>query len=71
LSYREAHLIMEMLHDSGIVGSLDVVELNPFLDHGGKSATLMVDLVVSLFGRSIMGEEPGPVEFLLAENEAP
>jgi arginase len=71
LSYREAHLIMEMLHDSGIVGSLDVVELNPFLDHGGKSATLMVDLVASLFGRSIMGEEPGPVEFLLAENEAP
>lgn len=64
LSYREAHLVMEMLHDSGVVGSLDVVELNPFLDHGGKSATLMVDLVASLFGRSIMGEEPGPVEFV-------
>ncbi|ODT68026.1 MAG: arginase [Pelagibacterium sp. SCN 63-23] len=64
LSYREAHLIMEMLHDSGVVGSLDVVELNPFLDHGGRSATLMVDLVASLFGRSIMGEEPGPVEFV-------
>jgi len=63
LSYREAHLIMEMLHDSGVVGSLDIVELNPFLDHGGKSATLMVDLVASLFGRSIMGEEPGPIEF--------
>lgn len=64
LTYREAHLIMEMLHDSGVVGSLDVVELNPFLDHGGKTATLMVDLVASLFGRSIMGEEPGPVEFV-------
>lgn len=64
LTYREAHLIMEMLHDSGLVGSLDVVELNPFLDHGGKSATLLVDLVASLFGRSIMGEEPGPVEFV-------
>lgn len=63
LSYREAHLIMEMLHDSGSVGSLDVVELNPFLDHGGQSATLLVDLVASLFGRSIMGEEPGPMEF--------
>lgn len=63
LTYREAHLVMEMLHDSGVVGSLDVVELNPFLDHGGKTATLMVDLVASLFGRSIMGEEPGPVEF--------
>lgn len=67
LSYREAHLIMELLHDSGVVGSLDVVELNPFLDHGGKSATLMVDLVASLFGRSIMGEEPGPVEFVTEE----
>ena len=64
LTYREAHLIMEMLHDSGVVGSLDVVELNPFLDHGGKSATLLVDLVASLFGRSVMGEEPGPVEFI-------
>jgi arginase len=64
LSYREAHLMMEMLHDSGLVGSLDVVELNPFLDHGGKSATLLVDLVASLFGRSIMGEEPGPMEFV-------
>lgn len=64
LSYREAHLIMEMLHDSGVVGSLDVVELNPFLDHGGQSATLLVDLVASLFGRAIMGEEPGPMEFV-------
>lgn len=64
LTYREAHLIMEMLHDSGVVGSLDLVELNPFLDHGGKSATLLVDLVASLFGRSIIGEDPGPVEFV-------
>jgi arginase len=64
LTYREAHLIMEMIHDSGLMGSLDVVELNPFLDHGGKSATLVVDLVASLFVRSIMGEEPGPIEFV-------
>lgn len=68
LTYREAHLIMEILHDSGVVGSLDIVELNPFLDHGGKSATLLVDLVASLFGRSIMGEEPGPVEFVTGED---
>jgi arginase len=68
LSYREAHLIMEMLHDSDVVGSLDVVELNPFLDHGGKSATLLVDLVASLFGRAIMGEEPGPMEFATEED---
>ena len=39
LTYREAHLVMEMLHDAGIVGSMDIVELNPFLDHAGKSAT--------------------------------
>ncbi|WEK06151.1 MAG: arginase [Candidatus Devosia phytovorans] len=68
LSYREAHLIMEMLHDSGLVGSLDVVELNPFLDHGGTSATLLVDLVASLFGRSVMGEEAGPVEFVTEDD---
>lgn len=45
---------MEMLYDSGLVGSLDVVELNPFLDDRGKSALLLVDLVSSLFGRQII-----------------
>ena len=54
LTYREAHLVMEMLHDSGLVGSLDIVELNPFLDHAGRSAYLLVDLAASLFGRKIM-----------------
>jgi arginase len=53
-TFREAHLIMEMLHDCGFVGSLDVVELNPFLDERGKSALLLVDLVASLFGRRIV-----------------
>ncbi|MBZ9654731.1 arginase [Phyllobacterium lublinensis] len=52
-TFREAHLIMELLHDSGVVGSLDVVELNPFLDERGKSALLLVDLVASIFGRQI------------------
>ncbi len=52
-TWREAHLIMELLHDSGLVGSLDVVELNPFLDERGKSALLLVDLVASLFGRQV------------------
>ncbi|MFD2649825.1 arginase [Devosia albogilva] len=70
LSYREAHLIMEMLYESGVVGSLDLVELNPFLDHGGRSATLLVDLVASLFGRTIMGEEAGPVEFVTEDAQA-
>lgn len=51
---REAHLAMELLHESGLVGSLDLVELNPFLDERGRTAHLMVDLAASLFGRTIM-----------------
>jgi arginase len=58
LTFREAHLIMEMLHDSGCVGSLDVVELNPFLDHAGRSAVLLVDLCASLFGQTIIARPP-------------
>ena len=53
-TFREAHLIMEMLHDSGLVGSLDLVELNPFLDERGRSAHLMVDLAASLMGRRVL-----------------
>ncbi len=53
-TFREAHLIMEMLHDSGLVTSLDLVELNPFLDERGRTARLMVDLSASLFGRRVM-----------------
>ncbi len=50
---REAHLAMEMLSDAGCVCSLDLVELNPFLDDRGRTANLMVDLAASLFGRRI------------------
>jgi arginase len=53
-TYREAHLVMEMLEDSGLMTSLDLVEVNPFLDERGKTATLIVDLCASLFGRSIL-----------------
>jgi len=52
-TFREAHLIMEMLHESECVTSLDLVELNPFLDHRGKTAELLTDLTASLFGRKI------------------
>lgn len=52
-TFREAHLAMEMLHDSGLVTSLDLVELNPFLDERGRTASLMVDLTASLFGRRV------------------
>jgi len=57
-TYREAHLIMEMLHDSGLLGSLDIVELNPFLDERGRSARLLVELVASLFGRTVLDSPP-------------
>ena len=50
---REGHLVMEVLSDSGLVTSLDLVELNPFLDDRGKTANLMVDLTASLMGRRV------------------
>jgi arginase len=53
-TFREAHLIMEMLHDSARVGSIDLVELNPFLDVRGRTALLLVDLLASLMGRRIL-----------------
>ncbi len=52
-TFREAHLVMELLHESGLVTSLDLVELNPFLDERGKTAILMVDLVGSLMGKKV------------------
>jgi arginase len=52
-SYREAHLAMELMHDSGLVCSVDVVELNPFLDERGRTARVAVELVASLFGQRI------------------
>lgn len=53
-TFREAHLIMEMLADSGLVTSLDLTELNPFLDIRGKTAQLMCDLTASLLGKSVL-----------------
>ncbi len=53
-TFREAHLVMEMLHDSGLVTSLDIAELNPFLDHRGQTALLLADLVASLFGKRVL-----------------
>ncbi|MFV0299437.1 MAG: arginase [Paracoccus sp. (in: a-proteobacteria)] len=52
-TFREAHLVMELLHESGLVTSLDLVELNPFLDERGRTAKLMVDIVGSLMGRKV------------------
>lgn len=50
---REGHLAMEMLHDSGLMRSLDLVELNPFLDERGRTAQVMVDLAASALGRRV------------------
>ena len=50
LSRDEGDLVMDMPHRSGRVGSLDLVELNPFLDHLGMRADLMIDLTARLFG---------------------
>jgi arginase len=50
---REAHLVMEILHDSSLMTSLDLVELNPFLDERGRTAQVMVDLTASALGRRV------------------
>lgn len=54
INYREAQLVMEMIADSGRLGSLDIVEVNTALDHGNATAELAVDLVESLFGKSTL-----------------
>lgn len=54
VDYREAQLIMEMIADSGRMGSLDIVEVNPALDVRNATAELAVELVESLFGKSTL-----------------
>jgi len=54
LTYREAHLLMEILADDGRVRSADVVEINPILDRQNHTAKLAVELVTSLLGQSIL-----------------
>jgi arginase len=54
LDYREAHLIMEVIADAGVMTSLEVVEVNPILDEGNSSAEFAVELVQSAFGKKIL-----------------
>jgi arginase len=54
LTYREAHLLMELLGEAAAITSLDVVEVNPILDEKNKTAKLAVELVASLLGRRIL-----------------
>ena len=53
-SYREAQLCMEMIADTGQLGSLDIMELNPALDVKNRTAEVAVELVASLFGKSTL-----------------
>ena len=65
-SYREAQLCMEMIADTGQLGSLDIMELNPALDVRNRTAAVAVDLVASLFGKStLMRRETGVMPALL------
>jgi arginase len=66
-TYREAHLVMEMLHDCGLVRSVDIVELNPFLDERGRTARTAVELIGSLFGQQIT-DRPTPSNAISAND---
>ncbi len=54
LSYREAHLAMELVAESGLAGSLEVVEVNPILDRENATGALAVELVASALGARIL-----------------
>ncbi|MFN7572802.1 MAG: arginase [Betaproteobacteria bacterium] len=53
-TYREAHLCMEMIAETGRLASLDVVEFNPLLDERNRTGLLLVDLIESLFGKTTL-----------------
>jgi len=54
ITYREAHLAMEMLGDTGRVVSMEVVEVNPVIDEANRTAILAVELVMSAMGKRIL-----------------
>lgn len=60
-TYREAQLCMEMIHDSGLMGSLDIMELNPAFDIRNMTGDVVVDLVESLFGEQILSHHHAPL----------
>ena len=53
-TWREAHLAMEILSDSGLMSSLDVVEVNPVIDEANRTAVLAVELILSALGNRIL-----------------
>lgn len=54
ITYREAHLVMEMIGDSGKMLSIEVVEVNPVIDEVNRTALLAVELVMSALGKRIL-----------------
>ena len=54
LTYREAHLALETLGDTGLMVSMETVEVNPVLDEANKTASLAVELVMSAMGKRIL-----------------
>jgi arginase len=58
-TYREMQLCMEMVADTGRLGSLDVVEINPALDVRNRTAEVALDLIESLFGKSTLMRQRG------------
>ncbi|MGF1767911.1 arginase [Enterovibrio makurazakiensis] len=54
VTYREAHLLLEKCAETNLITSVDLVELNPFLDKGNISAERAVSLMLSAFGRSVI-----------------
>jgi arginase len=54
ISYREAHLAMEILAGSGVIGSLEIAEVNPIFDEHNRTANLAVELILSAFGKTIL-----------------
>jgi len=54
LDYREAHMVMEMIADSGKLTALDLVEINPILDHQNQTAVLGAELALSALGMEIL-----------------
>ena len=55
INLREAHLMLEVLNDSGRMCSLEIAEVNPILDTKNRTAELMCELVSSALGKKVMG----------------
>jgi len=53
-TYREAHLAMELICDSGVMTSMEVVEVNPVIDEVNRTADLAVELILSALGKKIL-----------------